>query len=1692
MDVRRRWAPVALAVCVGGLGTACTAEVVSDKAGAAEEKLTSTEEREVQQAFDDAACYCEAYLLHPPAPVVRGGSTFDYPNLKTHLVTTAGASCAGDDRLAAYAERFTADGWRTTCREMAASPHGDLPSRLDAIPPPDPADPWPAGTEPDDPTIFDEWIRNGCADAHSFPTMSGPSEDPAPGFCRAEINFCLAEQLRLKADSFARPPSGRGSKDAILQEARLRYERAASEISSGLNFLYGETESFPDGACRDPLIGDASYEVECTRLQRGYAEVLGNRLADAVSQVSDLLEQEVQSGMAASDALSPGLTAGTSFTTEMWGPDSRRLETAAGIAGQTRRTDSPVTFDELITGSENVSILDSVPADLTFHSFEEDGTVQLVPERAAYRLPTDLTVGGRTISAGTVVDVYLLHYDPADDSVLQTIDGHVGFAHPLVGVLSDDASLDATDSTLGAMGTTYPTGVAKRALEGGDTRTWFGFRVNFHFEVLGGIDQMRLVVLADPDDRERVVANSRAGDAPFAGRWRPDAQAQQALELMLAYRAPVAHESCRTADGLPTEERWLDDAEAAGQAERIYDFIDQAIMAERDPAWVVGTPIPVEDSPLHNEHGLRVEHFRAAHDLIRDLLTTMDVDWTFLPTDVPSGSCTLDAVRFNDNVLDQRNPRILAASMARAGRGEAYPLAKPTSEGHCASPTATLDNWYDFDAAQLERVGAAGAMHILRHQIHRLLRADGPWDPAILRDTTDLIDGYVGDGWTEYRYYDPPPISFPELPPLETSPVGGSVSTGGTLSTGTLSTATAERRTTAERTLATASLTTVRDTSALIAPVEVAPADSTADSRASLVLANPPPRGVWTLYGDTIPAGRPVLVRSEREAECLEDGHYPGWPVGSGCPGLDAQPLSFSGQSDPAYADGTPRGPLDGRLWKRWVVPGASGYGRADPAYILWQRCDGDCTSIDQGTFALADVIHPARAGEVHPFDGRFGELFANLMAKQGVNPAAPAETALGLAHDLVPPLEHELIDDGDRFEDSFQFYLDYALGAQARATRLLNAARSHEIEMLQYDAASEAQLEAAALAQLETVSAVCGADRAEADCEVETIDAITMEELGIVDAPASEPWVPPAYADCEAYLAAFPPSPHDIDDEQEMRRELRAAVGCGAYFALTGVANTTLHDVPVRVRDELAAGGDGDFSDLGGEVRQQHIALYGQLTRLRTEMGAMERAVEQALNRIDNAAHAAKDTPKDGWGCWLGGLFSGAAKFFGGAASLMGGNLGGLSTMFEGGEQLVDLQDHCGGDFRAQIRAAFNDVLNVFNELDAHTQSATDAALAAASIDGKLDSLAQQVDLARKRREIQERLATTGSPTGDPGWRALQGVEATRARDALLRAQRMAFVARRAIEFRLASDMPTMTASEAFVPAPSSWANDVFVLDTDTAVGEDGVAVLTAGEALEDYGLRLQDFVFGYSFPRRYAEGSDTQILNLSRVAPGRLPATVPEGDVITAGDIPFHKRLLYKCRYRDDLLVGGVETAPTTVAEALEPVEPCAGLGGVEYATLSVHIPSPLEGYLRDRLSEDNFNYRVNRIAVNMVGSALVDCTRAADPWECWGDGNLQYSMRQSGTVVVENYEREQSSFVMEPGVIQNARALAAERWLTNPLSSADRTLIGDFERAEWWGRPLSATYTLVIPGRDEIEWRNLEDIQLLLRYDYWTRQD
>jgi len=135
-------------------------------------------------------------------------------------------------------------------------------------------------------------------------------------------------------------------------------------------------------------------------------------------------------------------------------------------------------------------------------------------------------------------------------------------------------------------------------------------------------------------------------------------------------------------------------------------------------------------------------------------------------------------------------------------------------------------------------------------------------------------------------------------------------------------------------------------------------------------------------------------------------------------------------------------------------------------------------------------------------------------------------------------------------------------------------------------------------------------------------------------------------------------------------------------------------------------------------------------------------------------------------------------------------------------------------------------------------------------------------------------------------------------------------------------------------------------------------------------------------------------------------------------------------------------------------------------------------------------NYNYRFESVGVNLVGTGLRDCDREPSGG-CFGAGNFSISLVHIGPFTVRNALGADYEAPLFPGRVESARALAAERYLTNPLSGADQGLIQPYVRPELQGRPLGGTLQLRIWDDDNLRIDRLEDIQLVLNYRYWTHQ-
>jgi hypothetical protein len=144
-----------------------------------------------------------------------------------------------------------------------------------------------------------------------------------------------------------------------------------------------------------------------------------------------------------------------------------------------------------------------------------------------------------------------------------------------------------------------------------------------------------------------------------------------------------------------------------------------------------------------------------------------------------------------------------------------------------------------------------------------------------------------------------------------------------------------------------------------------------------------------------------------------------------------------------------------------------------------------------------------------------------------------------------------------------------------------------------------------------------------------------------------------------------------------------------------------------------------------------------------------------------------------------------------------------------------------------------------------------------------------------------------------------------------------------------------------------------------------------------------------------------------------------------------------------------------------------------------------------LSGKLAAGNYNYRHISVALNMVGTALVDCQK--DPTlSCFGSGFLEYTLEHDGfNAPVVGHDGNVERFNFGKAYINHGKALTAEKYITLPLSSADAGLLSQpsIEKPEFRGRPLDGSYRLKIWDRPGLTWEHLQDIQIVLRYRYWS---
>jgi hypothetical protein len=146
---------------------------------------------------------------------------------------------------------------------------------------------------------------------------------------------------------------------------------------------------------------------------------------------------------------------------------------------------------------------------------------------------------------------------------------------------------------------------------------------------------------------------------------------------------------------------------------------------------------------------------------------------------------------------------------------------------------------------------------------------------------------------------------------------------------------------------------------------------------------------------------------------------------------------------------------------------------------------------------------------------------------------------------------------------------------------------------------------------------------------------------------------------------------------------------------------------------------------------------------------------------------------------------------------------------------------------------------------------------------------------------------------------------------------------------------------------------------------------------------------------------------------------------------------------------------------------------------------------GTIAGKLARGNFNYRHITAAVNLVGTGVHDC-QLTGTGSCYGSGFSEYTLAHDAyDTGIIGWDGNVQKFNFGSASIHHGKALSAERFITMPLGSADQGLLSQpgIEKPELRGRPLEGSYRLRIWDSPALVWNKLEDVQIILKYRYWS---
>jgi hypothetical protein len=265
-----------------------------------------------------------------------------------------------------------------------------------------------------------------------------------------------------------------------------------------------------------------------------------------------------------------------------------------------------------------------------------------------------------------------------------------------------------------------------------------------------------------------------------------------------------------------------------------------------------------------------------------------------------------------------------------------------------------------------------------------------------------------------------------------------------------------------------------------------------------------------------------------------------------------------------------------------------------------------------------------------------------------------------------------------------------------------------------------------------------------------------------------------------------------------------------------------------------------------------------------------------------------------------------------------------------------------------------------------------------------------------------------------------------------------------------------------------------------DPRVGHAGVAAIIAGV--------MQLIAGGLAAAAAHALAMQTWQARLDALAVNPWPLLIPVALLLICAGL----LMLRPSSDRIGPLGTMLYVVPKTLVAIAALVAGIAILGGGGWRLLFALDPwGRLHGDIAAEPFERRFNARWGNLAVNLVGTGVLDCSKATDPDTCYTQPFVRYQLSHRGVPWITDAEQSWTILPVPIGSIDGAKALAAEQWLDPIVNAWSKPFVASVARSELSVRPLGGSYEIELDLGPEVVLERIQRVQLLVSTSYWVSQ-